>query len=76
MNTETLKTYIEERREAMISDLRGLVEIPSVTENREQVKRALSYVLDLGREMGFTVETAAAGSVGVISFGEGDEIYR
>ena len=73
MQTEELKTYIKVHQEAMISDLAAFVEIPSISEDKSQVRRALDYILNLAAEMGFETHKAADGRVGVISMGEGDE---
>ncbi len=58
-----IKYEIEKNREHFISDLQGLIRIPSVATEAEgiypfgaEVQRALDYMLDLGRSMGFEVK--------------------
>ncbi len=74
---DELNTY----KEDFIKDLRGLIAIPSI-EDKEHAKenapfgdgcrKALDYMLDLGRKEGFDVKDYN-GYAGVISYGEGDE---
>lgn len=73
MDADGIKAYIDAHREDMIEDLRPLIAIPSVTEDRENVKKALRYVLRLAGQMGFHAESVLDQRVGVISCGEGTE---
>lgn len=73
MNTEKLKQTIEIKKEAMIADLAGFIQIPSISGDSDQVKRGLEYILGLAEEMGFDTDIKADGRVGVISMGEGTE---
>lgn len=57
----------------IINDLMELVKIESVSENTEEVKKALHFVLDLGRKMGFNSKAVLNDQVGVIELGEGTE---
>lgn len=57
MDADGIKAYIDAHREDMIEDLRPLIAIPSVTEDRENVKKALRYVLRLAGQMGFHAES-------------------
>ncbi len=65
-----IDSYIED----MIFDLSSLIEIPSVTEDRPEVLRALNYSLDCGERLGFDSKTYLGGEVGVIEAGQGDEV--
>lgn len=62
-----------EYTENILENLSELVGIPSVSSDREQVKKALNYVLELGKEMGFKTGAFSDGRVGVVEWGEGSE---
>ena len=72
METHLLK-HLESGRERMIRDLRGFVKIPSLSEDKEQVKAALGYYLTRAREMGFRAQSLLDDTVGVVEWGEGTE---
>lgn len=57
----------------ILEKLSELVEIPSVSHDRKQVKRALDYVLELGKALGFETGAFSHGRVGVIEWGRGPE---
>ncbi len=74
------KKEVEQRKNEMISDLQGLLRIPSLkseaAENApfgKELRQALDYVLDLGKKDGFKVKDID-GYAGVVEWGEGDEI--
>ena len=73
MNEERLFELCEGYRSDMIRDLSSLVAIPSVSENIPETKRALSFMLDTAKGMGFNTESYCDNSVGMIEYGEGDE---
>lgn len=68
-----LEKYIDEQREAMLDDLSKFISIASVSDDKEKVAEALSFILDLGKKMGFEAKECADGQVGVIEMGEGEE---
>ncbi len=68
-----LVNYLDENKKEIIGKLSELVAIPSVSENEAEVKKALQYVLNLGRELGFESDSLLDGRVGTIEMGEGDE---
>lgn len=70
---------IEKYKEDFISDLRGIIAIPSVKDTEKEnapfgegCRKALDYMLELGRKEGFEVKDYN-GYAGVISYGEGEE---
>ena len=77
-----MKLYelIEQSREALVKDLQGCIQIPSV-ETRdssgypygEQVHRCLHYVLDTAQRLGFSVHNMDE-HVGWCEYGEGEEM--
>ncbi|MEY8367878.1 Sapep family Mn(2+)-dependent dipeptidase [Anaerovoracaceae bacterium 42-11] len=73
MEISEVKSYMEKQCESMIKDLAEFVSIPSVAENRQDVKRALRYILNLARTMGFDAKSVLDESVGVIELGDGAE---
>ena len=77
-----MKLYelIEQSRQALVKDLQGCIQIPSV-ETRdssgypygEQVHRCLHYVLDTAQRLGFSVHNMDE-HVGWCEYGEGEEM--
>ena len=73
--------YIDNKKEEMIENLQKLIQIPSVYEESnnpkkpfgENANKALEYMLDLGKKMGFRTKNIV-GYCGYIEFGEGDEL--
>ena len=62
-------------RDKMIRDLKGLIDIPSISSDKAAVEEALDYVLKLGEQMGMRCEKVADGQVGIIEIGQGDETF-
>lgn len=62
-------------RDMMIRDLKGLIDIPSISSDKAAVEEALDYVLKLGEQMGMRCEKVADGQVGIIEIGQGDETF-
>ncbi len=73
MDIFAIKKYIEQNERAMVEDLRNFIAIPSITEDRSAVRKALRYVLELAQRMGFEAKSVLNESVGVIEFGQGTE---
>lgn len=73
MDTEKIKRYIEEHERDIISDLKGLVDIPSISSDKENVDQALDYVLALAKGMGFEAVSVLGHQVGLIEIGQGEE---
>ncbi len=76
-----LDKMVDVYREKLIKSTQELVSIPSVkgepSEGKpfgEEINRALEYVLDLGRELGFLVGNVD-GYAGFIEFGQGDKTF-
>jgi len=67
------KQYIKDNFDSFKHDLKGLIEIPSVTTDRKKSVEALNYVIDLARRYGLNAYTVADGRVGIVEYGEGDE---
>ena len=72
----------QNRKEKMVQDLQGLIQIPSLrdldskAENApfgKDLRHALDYVLNLAKADGFKTRDLE-GYAGVVEFGEGDEI--
>lgn len=65
--------YIEKYKDKLISDLIGCLSIASVSDDKENVGRALDYVLNIASEMGMRTEKLLDGQVGTVEIGQGDE---
>ncbi|MBO5994233.1 MAG: Sapep family Mn(2+)-dependent dipeptidase [Firmicutes bacterium] len=72
MNAE-LDRFLTKHEQKMHEDLQDFVAIPSVSEDKEKVREALRYILDLARSYGLKAESFLDEQVGVIEMGEGDE---
>ena len=76
-----IEKFMNEKKEEIIKNLQGLIQIPSVYEQNnnskypfgENVNKALEYTLDLGQRLGFKTKNID-GYCGYIEFGEGDEL--
>lgn len=73
---------VDTRKEALLNDLKGLLEIPSVLDEAQagpgqpfgfEVRRALDYMLDLGKRDGFTTKDVN-GYAGHLEYGDGEEL--
>lgn len=60
-------------REKMLEDLKGLIQIPSVSSEKETVEKALDYFLDTARGLGLHAEKLLDGQIGVVEMGQGAE---
>ena len=74
-------TELETYKDAFIQDLRGLIAIPSVRDDKTKTanapfgagcRKALDYMLELGKREGFQIKDYD-GYAGVIAYGEGEE---
>lgn len=81
---KTMNFYAEalKRKEAMIKDLQGLIQIPSLYDEKtikaqapfgNELRIALDYILNKGQEFGFKTKDVD-GYAGVVEFGEGNQI--
>ncbi|MBR6473546.1 MAG: Sapep family Mn(2+)-dependent dipeptidase [Firmicutes bacterium] len=68
-----LEDFLERHEHLMHEDLQELVAIPSVSDDIENVKKALEATLDLARKYGFEARSVLNDQVGIIEMGEGDE---
>ena len=60
-------------REQFLEDLKGLIQIPSVSSEKEQVKKALDYFLNTAERLGLHAEKLLDGQIGIVEMGEGTE---
>lgn len=66
-------SFAEKNIESMISDLKDLVSIPSVSNDLHQVGQALDRILKIAEKLGFSTKKVIEGSVGIVEAGEGSE---
>lgn len=69
-----LISLIDSYTDDMLKDLSSLIEIPSVTDDRPEVLKALNYTLDCGKRLGFDSKAYLEGEVGLIEAGRGEEV--
>ncbi len=65
--------YIENNISLIIEDLTKLVAFESITNEEENVKKALRFVIGRAKEMGLDAYTVLDEQVGVVEMGEGQE---
>lgn len=73
MHTNKLITYVRENQSELIRDLEQLVAIESLSHQIDHVKKALTFVLDLGNRLGFHSYSLLDDAVGIVEVGQGDE---
>lgn len=73
MSNDELIEYMVKHLGDIEKELRGFIAIPSVSDDKEQVDRALDYALDLGTRLGFESRAVCNHQVGLIEIGEGPE---
>ncbi len=66
MDVEKIRSWMDVHRRAMIADLARYVAIPSISSDREEVKHALAYILQLAESMGFTAKSLLDDRIGLI----------
>lgn len=66
---QKISEYLEEKKDEIVSEIRSLVNISSISGDREGVDKALNYVLDLGRSFGFDTYKNPTGTYGLIDYG-------
>lgn len=72
-NKNNVLEFIDSNVDNIINDTIGLINIPSVSENKQETKRAMDFVIALGNKLGFNSKSVLNNTVGVIEFGEGTE---
>lgn len=73
MLSREIERFIEENKENIIEDSIELLSIPSVSDDEENLRKALKWVINRARSMGFKAESLLNDRVGVVEIGEGDE---
>ncbi|WP_312654039.1 Sapep family Mn(2+)-dependent dipeptidase [Aminipila sp.] len=73
MYNEKIIQYIDYMQPDMLEALAGFIKIPSISADKQQVTEALTYALNLGRDLGFEAHSYLDNQVGVIEIGHGDE---
>ncbi len=68
-----LNKYLDRHSYDMREDLENFVAIPSVSDDHENVVKALRYALDLAESYGFEARSVLDDQVGIIEMGEGEE---
>ncbi|MBQ7702972.1 MAG: Sapep family Mn(2+)-dependent dipeptidase [Firmicutes bacterium] len=68
-----IEKYLDEHFEEMLEDLSSFVAIPSVSEDHDNVVKALRFALELAGKYGLKAESFLDDQVGVIEMGDGDE---
>lgn len=70
---EKISVFFQKNQDAMLNDLKALMEIKSKSEDRTLCEEALSYVETLAKKFGMKTMMGSHHDVCVIEVGEGDE---
>ena len=70
---DPLRKFLDESFGRMKRDLRELISVPSVTDDRIQTERALDTLLKQGTRLGLRTEKILGGRMGIIETGDGPE---
>ena len=73
LNAGYFKDIAKRCRKNIIKDCVDIIDIPSVSNNREMVKKALRFVIKRAIDMGFMAYTVLDDKVGVIEYGKGEK---
>lgn len=73
MTSEELMQYIVDNKQNILDDLSSFIAIPSISDDKKEVDRALDYAMKLGEKLGFKSKTVCDHQIGIIEVGEGDE---
>lgn len=73
MIKNSIKNYLEQEKVNIINDCISLISIPSVSSNKQELKKALDFVIKNATNMGFNAYSVLDDSVGIVEFGEGNE---
>lgn len=70
---EEIDKFIDDRKALFLRDLDDLLSIPSVSEDIDEVTRALHLCIDKAKKYGLKAEAILNDQIGIIEMGEGDE---
>ena len=70
---QQLETYLDRHEDEMLDDLMEFIEIPSVSDDHDNVVKALRFILDRAESYDFEARSVLDDQVGVIEMGEGGE---
>lgn len=70
---EAIDRFIYERKDLFLRDLDDLMSVPSVSEDIDEVKRALRLCIEKAKGYGLKAETILNDQIGIVEMGEGDE---
>lgn len=68
-----INKFIDNSKEAIIEDVKSLIEIPSISLMKKDVDEALNWVINKANEFGLKSYTVLDNRVGVVEMGDGEE---
>jgi succinyl-diaminopimelate desuccinylase len=68
-----IEAYIKEHETRILDDLHELIAFRTVSEEKDELRKSLSWFLQRAEEMGFQTYKTTAGDVGIVEAGQGDE---
>ncbi|OPJ60990.1 Sapep family Mn(2+)-dependent dipeptidase [Clostridium oryzae] len=73
MVVERIKNYVETQKKDIIDDCIEIINIPSISHDYGEVKKALHLIIDKAKSMGFDAYCTENDSIGIVEFGHGEE---
>ncbi len=73
MSSDIFLDYLKSRKDAMVKDCIKIINMPSVSENHEDVKGCLKVFLEMGKEYGMRPSATPEMDAGILEIGEGTE---
>lgn len=73
MEQQQIQGYLESHKKEIIDNLCNLVAIPSISSDKDNVKKALHFTLDLAKSLGFQAESVLDDQIGIVEIGQGEE---
>lgn len=70
---DRVDSFIDSNMDKIAKDTIDLINIPSISDDKQKIKEAINLVLQKGKEYGFNSYDVLDGQVGVIEFGKGEE---
>lgn len=73
MSRDIFLDYLAGQKEAMVKDCIRIINMPSVSDNHDDVKECLKVFLEMGKEYGMRPSATPELDAGILEIGEGEE---
>jgi len=73
MSSQAFLDYLNGQKELIVRDCIKIINMPSVSDNQDDVKKCLKAFLEMGREYGMRPSATPEGDAGILEIGAGEE---